>query len=306
MFEPFTESNGKSMPADELISPPKRRCSEDAALEVKRPKTGDTEIKSTAVASGNGTSNHHESPKLTKDDNGSGENESKTLTLVAPATSSTGDESTNAQQSLPDENKGDGTIIVQPADVDGSAAAKTSCKLSGDSVAGATVKSTVDENEPSSVLEESTIDLDSTLDTTISDIAKENHSETHFADDDQSVNNKTNNDFVCESVAPEKRPEGEVTITDSSLSGVANGYDDDTLATPNISLAEKPVPALSHNRISELVFNGGSSTPNTSNPTSVEAGFQATPIKKAEELPTTEESSSQEISSLEGKIGHLH
>lgn len=66
----------------------------------------------------------------------------------------------------------------------------------------------------------------------------------------------------------------------------------DAMETPDVSITicplEKQQPLiLANNRISELLLSNGSSTPNTSQPTTAE--FQATPIKKPEASITEEE-----------------
>lgn len=63
-----------------------------------------------------------------------------------------------------------------------------------------------------------------------------------------------------------------------------------TLETPDVSICplEKQQPLiLTNHRISELVLSNGSSTPNTSQPTTAE--FQATPIKKQDASITEEQ-----------------
>lgn len=100
-----------------------------------------------------------------------------------------------------------------------------------------------------------------------------NKSDTVVVLDDDSVIEV--NDSIAVDPTEDKKEEPE---TPSAME-VTLEEPDKTLETPNVSICPMDKPQLlSNNRISELVLSNGSSTPNTSNPTSVE--FQATPIKK--------------------------
>lgn len=143
-------------------------------------------------------------------------------------------------------------------------------------------KKTEEEPEKSSPpsKEDSVIDLDTTLDTS-SDFAQGTEDTVAGGEDNQTKDQAV---VLLDDDDSSKDPAVVLPVVDApSAMEVTIDVDTDvdrTLETPNVSVCPLDKPQLlAHNRISELVLSNGSSTPNTSNPTSVE--FQATPIKRS-------------------------
>lgn len=144
----------------------------------------------------------------------------------------------------------------------------------------------VDASAAAPELQESVIDLDTTIESVTENLPVEDNESTAAAAvttiDDSTVDPVVSSSAVVVDETPSAMDVSE------ALEDV-----DKTLETPNVSICPPP-SLLTNNRISELVLSNGSSTPNTSNPTTAE--FQATPIKMSE----TEEEEEEEETTTEG------